>query len=177
MGATLSCPLFSTRAFWSPLRRASTTKYGPVEQSNPLSRWLPQITRNLSTKSSKLEVLTHTHTHHPTLAAADEHPEEAGEFQHHSGGRFGAVGRCFQLRNKKDASREKSWAPLIRRVDPPLANALLRLLDAFLDARSRSKRVHRVCAALRTQSLVLNDPPERVMEAQLRKRWARHCLG
>lgn len=37
MGATLSCPLFSTRAFWSPRRRAATTKYGPVEQSSPLS--------------------------------------------------------------------------------------------------------------------------------------------
>lgn len=170
MGATLSCPLFSTRAFWSPpdVPQLQNT----VQLNNPTlsASRLPLAAADHTQLVHKVGKAggSHAHAHAPpTLAAADEHPEEEGEFQHHSGGRFGAVGRCFQLRNKKDVSREKSWTPLIRRVDPPLANALPRLLDAFLDARSRSKRVHRVCAALRTQMLVLNDPPGRVMEAQL----------
>lgn len=73
-----------------------------------------------------------TRTRAPTLAAADEHPEEAGDFQHHLAGwgavGGGAVGRCSRLRNKKDVSR----APLLRRDAPPLATAALpRLLPAM----------------------------------------------
>lgn len=143
-------------------RRASTTKYGPVEQSSPLSPSAPagdcrsprQNTRNLSTKSSKQAAVTHTHTHPPTLAAADEHPEEAGEFHHHFAGRFGAVGRRFQLRNKKGCERRKELGSAHPPCRSSAGDCSARLLDAFLDARSRSKRVHRVLSALTTQMLV-----------------------
>lgn len=164
-------PPFQHESVLVPPRRASTTKYGPVEQSNPLSLSAPAGCRRSyatcpQSRQSWRFSRTRTRNTLPWLPQTST-PRRQASFSIILEAGLGLSDVVFSCGIKKDVSREKSWAPLIRRVDPPLANALPRLLDAFLDARSRSKRVHRVCAALRTQMLVLNDPPERVMEAQL----------
>lgn len=142
MGTPLSWPPFQWSRVLVPPQTClnyQTRSSGTIQPSLPLrALWLLHTithknTRNLSTKSSKRGgPHAHARARAPTLAAADEHPEEAGDFQHHLAGwggvRWGAVGRCSRLRNKKDVSR----APLLRRDAPPLATAALpRLLPAM----------------------------------------------
>lgn len=90
-------PLFTKKAFW-PLQDVLQLQNNVQLNNPPLSpslsfthlslslsaccrsRW--QNALNLSTKSPS----SHTHTRVPTLAAADEHPEEMDEFEHHFSG-------------------------------------------------------------------------------------------
>lgn len=60
---------------------------------------------NLSTKSPKIDGFRHMRVRVITFAAADEHPEETGEFEHHLRGRFRADEHRFQLRNKEKTTR------------------------------------------------------------------------
>lgn len=104
-------PLFSKKAFW-PLQDVPQLQNNIQLNNPPLfpsalpaccrSRW--QNALNLSTKSPSSR-LSRTHARIPTLAAADKHPEEIDEFEHHFRAGFGLPDAAFSCCKKKRQGR------------------------------------------------------------------------
>ena len=118
---------------------------------------------NLSTKSPKREAVSALARTIPTLAAADEHPEEMDEFEHHFRAGFGPPDAAFcccikttRATHTLGSVHPPSWAPLA--TDLP---QLLPSLPSYTRAPARSPLVHRAC-------LCAEDPPSSSTSLQSR---------
>ena len=169
---------FSREAFWPPQTclNYKTRSGWTIQPSLRLSSlWLLRIitpkTRATCPQSRQSGRRSRTRARAPTLAAADEHPEDAGEFQHHFACRIGAVGRGSRLRrkNKGRERRHESWlrssaVTVLRWRLRCLGSCLRCLPGGALPLQARSP-----WSALWTQMIVWNDPPKRVMNTHLWK--------
>eukprot|EP00064_Thunnus_orientalis_P019083 superscaffoldBa00004621_g19193 len=108
-------------------------------------------TLNLSTKSSSSRI-SPPHARIPTLAAADEHPEEMDEFEHHFRAGFALPDAAFSCCKKTTrvthtlgSVHPPSWAPLA--TDLP---QLLPSLPSYTRAPAPARSPGMLCA---------EDPP------------------
>lgn len=145
-------PLFSRKAFWSPTDvpqlqntvQLNNPALSAAQLSLAAAQHHAKKTRNLSTKSSKREALTRTHTH-AYLGCRRRAPR---------GGRRVSASFCRQDWGCRTmffgCGRKWTWAATqeLGSAHPPWrssagdCSASAPFCDAFLDARSRSKRVH-----------------------------------
>lgn len=162
-----------------PHRRASTTKHGPAEQSSPLCRSALPGCCAASRQKKRTQLVhkvvkaggsrAHAHARLPWLPQTST-PRRQASFSSILLAGMGLSDVGFRLRDKKDASGDtraglRSSAVTVLRWRLLCLGSFLRCLPG----RALPLQARSLWSALWTQMVVLNYPPKRAMEGQLKE--------